>query len=116
LRASLRAEYQVRDLRAESVRRLAEMMAWLPPGCALWRSFGGPLSLSAEAARLDLVEYRLRVLAWQQTEDGSKGRNRPDPPTAPPYAGERRRSDAEAERKAAAYLRRQGRRSPAAST
>ncbi len=105
----------MRDLRAESVRQLAAMMAWLPPGCALWRSLGGPLSLSAEAARLDIIDYRLRVLAWQQTEDGSKGRNRPEPPEAPPYAGERRRAAAEAERKASAYLRRQRRRPPAAS-
>ena len=29
------------------------------------------------------VAYRLDILAWQQTEDGSKDRNRPDP-TSPP--------------------------------
>lgn len=31
------------------------------------------------------VAYRLDILAWQQTEDGSKNRNRPDPPTPPTW-------------------------------
>ena len=106
MRASLRAEYQVRDIRDERVLDLAGMVVWLSPGCALWRSVGGPLAWSEETHLLNVVEFRLRTLVWMQTEDAKKGRNRPKPPEAPKYAGElSRESDAMA-RKAEAHRRR----------
>lgn len=41
------------------------------------------------------VEYDLRVLCWQNTEDGHRGRNRPQPLQTPSErAGNRRRADA----------------------
>ena len=109
LRASLRAEYQIRDIRTESVRDLPGLVAWLPDGCALWRSMGGPKAWSAETAMLHRVEYRLCILAWQKTESGSKGLNQPVPPTPPPYAGEAERSDREMSKRAEAWQRRQAR-------
>lgn len=106
LRASLRAEYQIRDLRTERVSELASLVAWLPPGCALWRSTGGPLAWSGEVHTLNLVEYRLRELAWMQSKDAATGKNRPKPPDVPKYAHERDSEDAGARRKADAYRRR----------
>ena len=104
MRASLRAEYQIYDIRDERVLDLAGLVAWLPPGCALWRSVGGPLSWSEEAHLLNLMEYRLRGLLYQNS--GSKGR-KPDPPKPPEYAHEREVRDEAQNRKATAYLRRQ---------
>ena len=41
------------------------------------------------------VEYDLRVLCWQNTKDGQRGRNRPQPLQTPSErAGNRRRADA----------------------
>ncbi|GAA1333942.1 hypothetical protein GCM10009592_28730 [Brachybacterium rhamnosum] len=31
------------------------------------------------------VQHGLHVLAWQQTEDGQKGRNQPTPAEPPPF-------------------------------
>lgn len=83
------------------------MTAWLPPGCALWRSVGGPLSWSEETHLLNIVDYRLQVLAWQQSKDGSTGKNRPKPPANPKYAREKEAAVDETQRKADAYRKRQ---------
>lgn len=85
---------------------VADLVAWLPPGCALWRSVGGPASLSEEAREMRLLEFRLRVLDWRFR--GSKGK-RPEPIPDPPYAHERRKADDAMRRKAEAHKRRQGR-------
>jgi hypothetical protein len=94
------------DPRCEPVRSLADLTAWLPPGCALWRSVGGPLSESQELSELRVIEYRLRLLAWLQTKDGSAGKNRPDPPKPPKLAREREATVSSIGRKAEAYRRR----------
>lgn len=87
LRASFLAVYRIT---VEGVDPLdaADLIVWLPPGCALWRSVGGPNSLTQEAHELRFVEWRLRVLAWMQTQDGHDGRNQPEPPAPIPYSGE----------------------------
>ena len=84
----------------------AELLTWLPAGSALWRAFGGDLAISEEAHQLRVIEYRLRVLAWQQTKDGRNGTNKPKPPEQIPTAGKRSESIAHAERQAAAHRRR----------
>lgn len=56
------------------------------------------------------VEYRLRVLAWQKTEDGSKGRNQPKPLDPPALAGEVKREEVVQSAKAKAWAERQERR------
>lgn len=105
LRASIRAEYHATP-RDFGVLELADLVAWLPPGCALWRSVGGPLAWSEETHLLNLVEHRLRVLAWLKTKDAKAGKNRPKPLDAPKYAGDKSRVADEMERKAAAHRRR----------
>lgn len=93
-------------LGAAGMLETAELLTWLPAGAALWRSIGGDLAISEEAHQLRFIEYRLRVLAWQQTKDGKDGRNRPKPPKQIPLAGDRSDAVAHAERQAAAHRRR----------
>lgn len=106
LRASLRAEYQIRDIRRESVVDLADLVAWLPAGCAFWRSVGGPLSLTEQAHSLRMIDYRLQVLVWSKTKDAEHNRNHPTPPEPIPYAGEARVIESHAKRQAQARKRR----------
>lgn len=87
---------------------LADLAANLPPGCALWRATGGDIAWSIEAHLLARLEYDLRILAWQNTEDGSKGRNRPEPNQAPRSAHEQQTEERRTSERAAAYLRRTG--------
>lgn len=105
LLASLQSEYQV-GLHDRPLSVMTELVAWLPPGCALWRAFGGPLAWSDETHMLNLLDYRLRVLHWADSEDARKGRNQPEPPKPPPYAGEERAVEAHAERQSAARQKR----------
>lgn len=108
MRASLRATYGIDlDNPGVSVQALAELTAWLPPGCPLWIAVGGPLALSVVQRELRAVEFRLRELIWRQTN--SKGQ-RPQPQPEPPYAHDREMQAASIRRKADAYLRRQARR------
>ena len=106
LRASLLAEYGIRLVRGESIVFLGDLFGNLPLGCAVWRAIGGPLAWSEESHRLNLIEYRLRVIAWQQSKDGRENRNHPKPPESPPYADEGSREHAHAQRQAAAHKRR----------
>ncbi|BDZ40827.1 hypothetical protein GCM10025865_01260 [Paraoerskovia sediminicola] len=109
LRASLRAEYGV-DLRSPGMgaRDLADLTANLPPGCALWRAIGGPMAWSDEVHMLSAVEFRLRVLAWQKTEAGSKNRDRPEPNDPPRSVFEKRVEESKLSARAQAYMKRTG--------
>ena len=86
------------------VGELADLVAWLPPGCAFWLDVGGPAALTLEQRELRRVSYWLRVLDYR--ERGSKG-EKPKPEPEPEYAEERRRVDDAMNKKAAAYMRRQ---------
>lgn len=79
---------------------LADYVMWLPPGCAFWRSVGGPPAWSDEMRMLSFVDLHVRELAWMQTEDAKKGRNRPKLLEPPAFAFER---EAEAKRAAAKF-------------
>lgn len=99
-----------------SVLELADLVAHLPPGCALWRASGGALAWSAEMHKLAQIEHGVRVLAWQKTEDAQAKppRNAPKPEEPPLPAGqvredEERRSE-KAERSRARRDRRAARR------
>lgn len=109
LRASLRSEYGV-DLRDPGMPLLdlADLAANLPPGCALYRATGGDMAWSAETHMLAAVEFRLRVLAWQKTEDGKHGRNKPEPIKAPPSVYEKQAEEKRLSARAQAYLKRTG--------
>ncbi len=104
LRASLRAEYGIDlDHPGCGATALAEYTAELPPGCALWRSIGGPLAWTTEATVLHALDYRLQVLAWMQTEDSRKNRNRPEPHQPPAFAHEKRADEQRYASRAAAW-------------
>ncbi len=108
LLASMLAEYRI-NLRnhSMSLRDLSDLVAALPPGCAFWRSFGGPMSWTTADHVLHELDFDLRVLAWQQTEDGRKNRNRPERVEQPKFAHQRRADAERIESRANAYLRRQ---------
>lgn len=112
LRASMRSEYGI-DLREVTERRsmalmdLADLVAWLPPGSALWRSFGGPAAISDEASALQILDFSVRVLDYHAGRHG-KGK-KPTPPKPPEYAHEKRVRDARAMRKAQSRIRMRGR-------
>lgn len=112
MRASLRAVYGI-DLRvvlAEhtmSPMELADLVVWLPAGCAFWMSAGGPAALSREVRELRRVGFLLRVLEFRYR--GSKGQ-KPKPDPEPVWEHERREQRAVMSRKAEAFLQRQGRR------
>lgn len=85
---------------------LGDLVVWLPPGCAFWTDFGGPVALSLEARELRHIAYWLRVLDYRHR--GSKG-ERPKPSPEPDYAHERREAQRKMNRKAEWFLRRQSR-------
>ena len=64
------------------------MAAYLPPESATRRALDPHWQRTPEVDLLREVEHDLRILAWQQTQDGSKGRNVPEriplPWDAPP--------------------------------
>ena len=109
LSASLQAVYGI-TVADRPPLELADLVAWLPPGSPLWRAVGGPLAWSDDVQMLAAVEFRLRVLAWQQTEDGRKGRKAPAPPSPPPYAHERDVEKQKITARAAAHAERASRR------
>ena len=100
--------YQI-DLRKPGVSLpdLADLVIWLPAGCALWLAMGGPASLSPESEQLRTLDYRLRILSWQQTKDGSDGRNQPKPPERVKWAHERAAEAMAVDEKSSAWARRQ---------
>lgn len=113
MRASLQAVY---GIRLSAVREqlgaleLADLVAFLPDGCALWQSVGGPRAWSAETHLLNQVEFRLRVLDWRKTKDGSGGKNPPKPHKSPALAHEARAEESKQSTRAAAWEARQRRR------
>jgi hypothetical protein len=85
---------------------VADLVAWLPAGCAFWRDVGGPNAWSREERVLHDVEFQLRYLMYlQPNTSGTK----PKPTPPPPFAHERRAAEAKQSRKAEAFLRRQNR-------
>lgn len=53
------------------------------------------------------IEYGVRTIAWMQSEDGEKGRNRPERIKSPRPANEQAEADAKQSAKARAWARRQ---------
>ena len=53
------------------------MVAYLPPDSAVWRASNPHWQRTPEIDLLRMVEHGVRVLAWQQTADATKGRNYP---------------------------------------
>lgn len=108
LRASLLAVYGVRLSHHDyGVLELADLVAHLPPGCALWRAAGGALAWTDEIHMLSRIDHGIRVLAWMKTEDGQKGRNAPKQEEPPRPAGEVRAEEARMRARAEAHAARQ---------
>lgn len=105
LKASFWAVYGI-GYDAVDVLDAADLTAWLPEGSALWRSVGGPLSITGVERELRVVDYRLQVLAWMKTKDGQAGRKQPKPPSPPPYTGQAAANELHANRQAMARERR----------
>lgn len=113
MRASLRATYgldlrEVVETRSITVGDLTDLIVWLPAGCPLWQDVGGPASMTGEQRLLRWVEFRLLDLTWVQA-GGKKAGKRPEVPSEPPYAHEKRGNLTKMSRKAAAFLKRQHR-------
>lgn len=108
LRASLMAEYGLRlsEARTWPAREVADLVEWLPAGCAFWQDVGGPASISMESRELRHATFWLRVLDYRERE--SKG-EKPKPAPEPQWAHERRAEVDTMSRKAQAYMRRQAR-------
>ena len=119
LRASLQGEYQLRllpDYRTEPERTLSELadyVAHLPPGCALWREVGGVLALTTEAQLTREVVFRLDGLAYQNA--GGQGR-KPERLPLPRAAAEERAEKRERDERMAAKARRHAERDRRRST
>lgn len=93
-------------MRQEPLQELADLVVSLPYGCALWRSTGGPMSLTIGEELSRWTGYRLEILAWLQTDDAKKKRNQPKPPERIPYTGEARAEESHANRQANARRKR----------
>lgn len=108
MRASVRAEYGIdlRSAREMPMLDFSDLVAWLPPGAALWRSFGGPASMSDESALLRAVDFSVRVLDYHAGRHG-KGK-KPEAPKPPQFARERREQEQRAIRKAQSRVRMRG--------
>lgn len=88
LSASFLAVYHVRftdALHAWGALEVADLVAHLPAGCALWQSVGGPRAWSDLLHLLMRIELRLRELLWQGGQ--KKNAPKPEPVEPPPLAG-----------------------------
>lgn len=113
MRASLQAVYGIRLAAVRTqmgALELADLVAFLPDGCALWQSVGGNRAWSPETHLLNLVEFRLRVLDWRDTKDGRDGKNQPKLHKPPPLAHEKQAEETQQSTRAAAWEARQRRR------
>lgn len=57
----------------------ADMAGWLPPDSATRRALDPHWQRTPDIDLLREVEHDLRVLAWQNTREGSRGRGFPEP-------------------------------------
>lgn len=118
LRASLQTHYGLRllsDGRTEPERdlmELADYVAHLPPGCALWRETGGVLALSEESLFASEVVHRLDWLLWHKGEGkGPKPERIPMPRPAAELRAEAREKSKSTASKAQRHAERVRRRS-----
>jgi len=116
LRASLQAAYGIRlsTVRANlGALELADLVAFLPDGCALWQSIGGSRAWSPEMHLLNHIEWRLQILDWRKTKAGKDGRNQPVLTKPPALAEEREAAQSKTSRRASAWEERQKRQAQA---
>lgn len=90
------------------VLRAADFAHYLPNGSMVWREYGGERAWSDDVAALLMIDFRLQVLAWMQSEDGAEGRNPPKPPEPPKTVEERKQEENKTLTKAERFMQRQG--------
>lgn len=90
-----------------TLRRAAVLAMQLPAGSRLWQATGGPKAWSDEYHALMVVQWRLQILEWRETEDGQKGKNAPQMEEPPPFVGDELQKASAADSKAQEFLRRQ---------
>lgn len=59
------------------------MLLELPNGARIWEELAPAKSISETQWLLQVIDFRLQVLAWQQSRDGQKNKNQPKPPEMP---------------------------------
>lgn len=87
-------QYYGLDVDAVAPRRAAVLAQQLPQRSRFVRACAPAARWGDTERLLHAIEYDLRVLAWQATEDGMKGR-RPPRPLPTPEDGERMRDSIE---------------------
>lgn len=87
IKADLRREYGVDLLDlwrgGLCLEDVADWVAYLPPGSAVWREHGGPAAWTDAVAMGARTEHSVRMLHWSRTEDAKHNRNRPEALTPP---------------------------------
>lgn len=83
---------------------MADLVENLPPGCALWRATGGPMSWTQDMHLLAAVKHGLDVLAWQNAH--GKKSDYPKLIPYPEYEGEGRAKEAVMDKKRARRMAR----------
>ena len=59
--------------------RISDLVANLPDDASVWRNLEERNRWPVAAHLLASIVDQLNLILWSKTEDGSKGRNRPDP-------------------------------------
>lgn len=62
-----------------SWRDLYVMVRWAQPESATYKEINPQWRANDVAQLLQSIEYSNRVMAWQRTKDGQRGRNKPEP-------------------------------------
>ena len=109
LRADFRHYYGL-DLRGALAGNLfdaADLAVNLPPGCAVFREYGGPMAWTQLEHFAAMQLHAANVANWQRTKDGQKGSNPPKPVEPPKGRKEREAVDARLDARAQAFLARQ---------
>lgn len=79
----------VKTLRQDAInpKDAAVLCAQLPQDSRIFRALDPDNAYGYTQYLLRSIEYSARVLTWQQTEDGVKGRNQPEPSLLPSEIG-----------------------------
>ena len=63
----------------------ADLLQELPNGARIWKELAPAKSVSETVWLMQVIDFRLQVLAWQQSKDGQKNKNQPKPPEMPGF-------------------------------
>lgn len=75
--------------------RISDLVANLPDDASVWRNLEEMNRWPVSAHLIATVIDQLNLILWSKTEDGEKGRNRPDPIPRPGVEEKKKNSDGE---------------------